>query len=467
MKKDIKRIEELERELNELKGKEDEDFSDKYFDEEIKKLKEEQEKEINCLTSEIDKLKKENNNDNIIDSPNNLIDEKLFVILEDKIIKDIVDNKLKSYFNNYETKIKTQINEVTSVINNQYKKLIESKFKDIFSQINKENENIKKNYLENMKKMNENIEKIKENIEKMNKELKSLEGNLVIKNIDNNVDVQDQNLENPNGKLICSNANQKGNNNPIIYCKELNKKRRSADVIGNQLIKKIEGINDDEILAEEGTINKPNNINCFQSAGGDSVSKSNTNTNLSDNNNKNIFAPKTQPSLQMRNAKSEITPKQKKYLSILKRTFFEDEFQQKNIKNEKINENDLEELKKEVLNDKKLGENDVEENTKMFIETRILPLIQENKIKSEDELRKVKYNIGMILKCLGLKENSYESQYYPKMKSKNERKNSQEEANRFRKEFGVGKDAITDEGLKRRLKNNNFSFEKTFQEIFD
>ena len=217
MKKDIKRIEELERELNELKGKEDEDFSEKYFDEEIKKLKEEQEKEINCLTSEIDKLKKENNNDNIIDSPNILIDEKLFVILEDKIIKDIVDNKLKSYFNNYETKIKTQINEVTSVINNQYKKLIESKFKDIFSQINKENENIKKNYLENMKKMNENIEKIKENIEKMNKELKSLEGNLVIKNIDNNVDVQDQNFENPNREINFSNATQKGNNIILLF----------------------------------------------------------------------------------------------------------------------------------------------------------------------------------------------------------------------------------------------------------
>ena len=344
MNNDIKRIEELEKELNELKGKEDEDFSDKYFDEEFKKLKEEQENEIKCLKSEIEKLKKENNNDNIIDSSNNLIDEKLFVILEDKIIKDIVDNKLKSYFNNYETKIKTQINELKSVINSEYNKLIESQFKDILSQINKENENIKKNYLENFGKIFENIEKINENIEKMNEELKSLEGNLVIKNIDNNVDVQDQNLENPNGKLNFNNANQKGKNNQKIYVTGLNNKRKSVEVNVNQLEKIRESIN-----------------------------------NGKDNNNNNpIFDPKTQPLPQLKkNAKSEIIPKKKEYLSILKRTFFEDG---QKIKNEKINENDLEELKKELLNDKKLGENDVEKNTKMFIETQILPLILEGKI---------------------------------------------------------------------------------------
>ena len=433
MKKDIKRIEELERELKELKGKEDEDFSDKYFDEEIKKLKEEQEKEINCLTSEIDKLKKENNNDNIIDSPNNLIDEKLFVILEDKIIKDIVDNKLKSYFNNYETKIKTQINEVTSVINNQYKKLIESKFKDIFSQINKENENIKKNYLENMKKMNENIEKIKENIEKVNKELKSLEGNLVIKNIDNNVDVQDKNFENPNREINFSNAIQKGNNNQKIYGTDLKNKRRSVEVNVNQLHKIIKGFNNGE----------------------------------DNNNNKPIFDPKTQPLPQIKkNVKSEIISKQKKYLSILKRTFFEDEYQQ-NIKNENINKDDLKELEKELINDKEVGENDVEKNTKMFIETRILPLIQDGKIKNEEGLRKVKNNISEILKCLGLNEKLYETQYYPKMKSNVERKNSKEEVDKFRKEFGVGKDIISDEGLKRRLKKNNFNFANTFQNLYD
>ena len=431
MNNDIKRIEELEKELNELKGKEDEDFSDKYFDEEFKKLKEEQENEIKCLKSEIEKLKKENNNDNIIDSPNNLIDEKLFVILEDKIIKDIVDNKLKSYFNNYETKIKTQINELKSVINSEYNKLIESQFKDILSQINKENENIKKNYLENFGKIFENIEKINENIEKMNEELKSLEGNLVIKNIDNNVDVQDQNLENPNGKLNFNNANQKGKNNQKIYVTGLNNKRKSVEVNVNQLEKIRESIN-----------------------------------NGKDNNNNNpIFDPKTQPLPQLKkNAKSEIIPKKKEYLSILKRTFFEDG---QKIKNEKINENDLEELKKELLNDKKLGENEVEKYIKMFIETGILPLMQENKIKSEDVLRKVKFNIGKILNCLGLNEKLYESQYYPKKNSNVERKNSQEEVNKFRKEFGVGEDVIKDEPLKQRLKKNNFNFEITFQKLFD
>ena len=99
---DEKKIEELERELNELKVTVDEDLFDKEFNQEINKLKEEQENEIKSLKNEINKLKKENNYDNLINFQNQEFDETFLKILEKQIVNDIVDNKLKDYLKNYE-----------------------------------------------------------------------------------------------------------------------------------------------------------------------------------------------------------------------------------------------------------------------------------------------------------------------------------------------------------------------------
>ena len=125
---DEKKIEELERELNELKVTVDEDLFDKEFNKEIDKLKEEQENEIKSLKSEINKLKKENNYDNLINFQNQEFDETFLKILEKQIVNDIVDNKLKDYLKNYEKKIEIQIKEIKDNINLEYNKLIESQF---------------------------------------------------------------------------------------------------------------------------------------------------------------------------------------------------------------------------------------------------------------------------------------------------------------------------------------------------
>ena len=523
---DEKRIEELERELNELKAKEDEDLFDKEFKKEISKLKEEQKNEIESLKSEINKLKKENNYDNFKNFQSQEFDETFLKNLEEQIINDIVDNKLKSYLNNYKKKIEKQIKEMKNAINLEYNKLIESQFNEIISQINN---NIKQNYLENISKINENIKKI-------NKVLNIEGANLNLKNIDNNNDIQDQKSDNSlsssnfsqkdensgvkirqkSGKTnnsrknskkpipqkksdnnitsISSSNSLKGINNPKYYENELNNssqkndlklepndnmrhsKKQISSFVSNEnptnsfntkiKSKKEEIINNNGEIQEE--INKKINVprNSFLKTGTNNLNKNIINTNNSNKNHgMDLFNPKTQPQpkriVHIKNTK----PKTKKYLTILKRTFFHDNYQ-RYIKNEMINDYDLEELSKEVLNDRKLGEDEVVKNTKLFIETRILPIIQENKI-SEDVLRIVKYNISMILKYLGLDEYLYVSQYYPKNKPKIDRRVSQEAVIKFRNEFGIGEDIIKDKPLEERLIKNDLNFPKTFQEMFD
>ena len=533
---DEKKIEELERELNELKVTVDEDLFDKEFNKEIDKLKEEQENEIKSLKNEINKLKKENNYDNLINFQNQEFDETFLKILEEKIVNDIVNNKFKAYLKNYEKKIEIQIKEIKDNINLEYNKLIESQFNEILSQINKDNKNIKENFSKNIETINENIKNIK-------KELNSLGGNLYLKNIDNNNDIQDQKSENSisssnfsqkdekSGEIrrqisgknnrnrksskkpsapkksdnnitsISSSNSLKGNNNPKYFENELyyssqkndlkqepndNNKRYSNKQITSfkmdenptnsfnteKKSKKEEIINNNSEIQEE--VNEKINVpkNSFL------ASKVTTNLNkyIINNNDSNknhgmdLFKQKTQQQpkriVHIKKTKNEIKQKPtKKYLTILKRTFFQDNYQ-RYIKNELIKDYDLEELSKEVLNDRKLGEDEVVKNTKLFIETRILPIIQENKI-SEDILRIVKYNIGMILKCLGLDEKLYVSQYYPKTKPKIDRRASQEAVIKFRNEFGIGKDIIKDNALEDRLIKNNLNLEKTFQEMYD
>ena len=236
--------------------------------------------------------------------------------------------------------------------------------------------------------------------------------------------------------------------------------------------KKEEIINNNSEIQEE--VNEKINVpkNSFL------ASKVTTNLNkyIINNNDSNknhgmdLFKPKTQQQpkriVHIKKTKNEIKQKPtKKYLTILKRTFFQDNYQ-RYIKNELIKDYDLEELSKEVLNDRKLGEDEVVKNTKLFIETRILPIIQQNKI-NEDELKIVKYNIRKILNCLGLDEKLYVSQYYPKTKPKIDRRASQEAVIKFRNEFGIGKDIIKDNALEDRLIKNGLNFEKTFQEMYD
>ena len=84
--------------------------------------------------------------------------------------------------------------------------------------------------------------------------------------------------------------------------------------------------------------------------------------------------------------------------------FFVD-YQQKIIREQKINEYQKEELKKEIFNDKKNGRNILKNYYMNYIEENILPLFKKNINSSKLEI--IKYNISIILECLGMDKNYY------------------------------------------------------------
>ena len=101
---------------------------------------------------------------------------------------------------------------------------------------------------------------------------------------------------------------------------------------------------------------------------------------------------------------------QKLYQSI-NNIFFYD-YQQKYIKDQKINEYKKEELQKEIFNDKVTGRNILKNYYMNFIETNILPLLKKNKNIITSKLATIKYNISIILECLRMDKNYYNNYYY-------------------------------------------------------
>ena len=95
---------------------------------------------------------------------------------------------------------------------------------------------------------------------------------------------------------------------------------------------------------------------------------------------------------------------EKKIYQSINNIFFED-YQQKFIKEQKINEYQKEELKKEIFNDKKNGRNILKNYYMNYIEENILPLFKKNINSSKLEI--IKYNISIILECLGMDKNYY------------------------------------------------------------
>ena len=477
-----KKIENLRIEIynNKIEGKEllneDKKNENKKLEKEIKKnkIKENKELEINenNFINDLEKIKKEYEN-KIKLRKKQYIEENINIYNKYKLMNEKQNIKHKTNPEKTTKNYENDINNVENIIkinkiilnnyntyNNNYfnsvniKNLLLSYLKNNF--FNKENDKIlKKNIKDKYKELIKELNDYKKNSNEINYQKIKIASISFSKN----------SLKEYNNPKFYNNENS--NNSKKIYSNtEPNvdiKEYQNNSFITIKKSKKEEIINNNGEIQEE--VNEKILVpkNSFLTS---KIENYSGNNNIKNTNNSNNNPIKPKRIVHLKKTKNEIKQKTtKKYLTILKRTFFQDNYQ-RYIKNEKITDYDLDELSKEVLNDKQLGEDEVVKNTKLFIETRILPIIQQNKI-NEDELRIVKYNISKILNCLGLDENSYESQYYPKMNSNNERKNSQEEVNRFRQEFGVDKDMISDEELKRRLKNNNFKFEKTFMELYD
>ena len=145
--------------------------------------------------------------------------------------------------------------------------------------------------------------------------------------------------------------------------------------------------------------------------------------------------------------------------------FFVD-YQQKIIREQKINEYQKEELKKEIFNDKKNGRNILKNYYMNYIEENILPLFKKNINSSKLEI--IKYNISIILECLGMDKNYY-NEYFNQQEAKQKKFNRQqfrEAVIKFRKEFNISKEDYADEPLENKLIENNLDIHKTFGKIF-
>ena len=378
-------------------------------------------------------------------------------------IKKEYENKIKSRKRLYE---KENIN-----INNKYKLMNEKE--NIKYKINIEK--IIKNYKCKYAKQIENVE----NIIKINKIILN-NYNIYNNNYFNSVNIKNvllSYLKNDyfNDKILKENIKDKYREsveelNVLINNDKYEKKILNKNTIRNNINPKHRAGR--TFMLNKYNINSNNSFSLLKTEVTPILNEYNTNSNNANNpNNKhreNIshlspFNKRIFPN----NSKNEkkLKSKPKNFLTILKRTFFQDIYQ-RYIKNEKITDYYLDELSKEAFNDRKLKEDDVEKNTKLFIETTILPLIQENKL-NEYELRIVKYNISKILKCLGLDEKLYVSQYYPKTKPKIDRRDYEEPFPKFRKKFGIDEYIIKYNALEERLIKNNLNLEKTFQEMYD
>jgi len=166
------------------------------------------------------------------------------------------------------------------------------------------------------------------------------------------------------------------------------------------------------------------------------------------------------------NSHSKEKDESKLYQSI-NNIFFYD-YQQKYIKDERINEYKKEELKKQIFNDKINGKNILKNYYMNYIEEIVLPLFRRNKDINQSKLDIIKYNISIILECLGMDKNYYNNYFYQyKTKKKNDnRTQSQEAVLRFRKEFGINKEDFKDDALENRLIENNLDIYETFLKMF-
>jgi len=156
-----------------------------------------------------------------------------------------------------------------------------------------------------------------------------------------------------------------------------------------------------------------------------------------------------------------------KYYQNINSIFFLD-YQQKWINDTKISDYKKEELQKEIFNDKIKGRNILKNYYMNFIEANILPLFKKNKNIIRSKLEIIKYNISVILECLGMDKNYYNNYYYQyeTNNQKISRPQSQEAVLRFRKEFGIKKEDIKDEALEKKLIENNLDIFKTFGKMF-
>ena len=437
-------------------------------------------------------LKQENNNINI----------------QNNYINDEIMKKLQTMMDGYQEKIINNLNSnFINLINDKFEEIKKFINKQINFNINKNNadmlNHIKNSVTEIINKYTKTQDQIKKDIGKTQNELniEKIEGNYNINknnstfNIYNQKEINNNKQHNNYFKFsgnIISNKNIiqriKYNNNLLNENKNNEKKKEITYTPRNNIISdnKYEqslnttrnkrnnfGNQDDNLInssinVNKGTslydLNKKNNslINSNKKEI-NSYKKEYYNTEANDRNDKPKIILKKDDKPIISQKKDD---NQKIYQSI-NNIFFYD-YQQKYIKGQKINEYKKEELEREIINDKAKGRNILKNYYMNYIETIILPLFNKNKNINKSKLEIIKYNISVILECLGMDKNYYNNYYnqYEIKKHNFNRCYSQEALIKFRKEFKISKEDFTDEAIEKRLIENDLDINKTFGKMF-
>ena len=391
--------------------------------------------------------------------------------LQNQIINNIkvdIINQLNLKLDNINKNFNDKLEEIKKYIDEAMK----IQLKNILTHINKNNDN------ENLNKNNNNqkiIFKVNEDNKGIKNETKYKKlnlyncqtnynyGNFNNKNKEKNIIVNDfKNNDIKNSNLFFLNQNniikRKDNN---INKEDLNPKYNEEKIFK----KKIHLENENP----EKNENKTNNFIRINNNFYNNKPKNLKISEISSNNNRNINdMNKIGEDSKFKTFNSEAKEnKESKLYQSINNIFFYD-YQQKYIKYQKINEYQKDELKKEILNDKIKEKNILKKYYMNYIEKIILPLFRRNKNIIQSKLDIIKYNISIILECLGMDKHYYNAYYYQNEtnKKKPERSQSHEALLRFRKEFEINKEDVTDNALENRLIENDLDIFKTFRKIY-
>jgi len=446
-----------------------------------KKLKEELEedevidyREYEQQNIEIENLKKEINKYNIsynINDDDKYIESKAQII--DKCYEDIME-QLNFNSNKYNDIFNKKIEEFKKNIIEQTNAHINEQFEEILNEIKKTK--INKNVNEIIEDKNINLEEIKDSGKKNNKVFVDNNNRILNKKKINRIK-NDNNISSNNSNILNESKNNESRNS-LFNERKLNKKENDEQTSDFEKIDDCdEGVSVSNKINQFKTthknnadrfINKPNNLR--------NIPKNNDKMNPislldKDKKEKEIKLKGSEKIIPNNNNKARVNKDKddinNKIYQNINNIFFID-YQQKNIKDEKINDLKKDQIKDIIFKDKKTGKNIIKKYYMNFIEVKVLPLFKKNKDNSNLNLEAIKYNISTILECLGMDKNYYNNCYYQydMQKKPVNRNQSMEAVRRFRKEFGISKEDFKDEAIEKRLIENNLDINKTFQKMF-
>ena len=455
----------------------------------MKKYKEEKQKEIKSLEEELKKLKKINEEIKNEKEDDIHLNDDIIENLKKDIINEInlkIDEEFKDNINNkIEELNKLNIKQCENLINEQFEKVKKEANDKLDAQLNKTNNIIKE--MQNKLKEANNINNIMNNVEenpkpKLTHKLikRDKKGNLkedhnikLYPNNNINRDINDNNniLDSDNDEKI-KNENENHNNNKDL--KNIDMNVEEDENIDEEDVNKSDASVKNINAHHNNLFNKPyvNQNNLIKMKGANNIEGNNINIDYNYFDHKKKEQPKKPiQNVEMNKNNNNNAIQRKKtndinLLVFLNTIFFKNQ-QMTEIKNQIMNENQKETLRKAYFKHINEPKNIVYIYVNNFISRNVLKLFSKQNIPKES-LEIVKNNIAEVLECIGMDKNYYKPYYVQEVKKrkKGNRQASVEAAIKFRKEFNTSKDDLNEEVLVNKLMEKDNDIYQVFGEIY-